>query len=162
MESLHTAGSGPWNGDERHTNGLAHGATLLYFTLLIANFSAPSATALCGVRAVEQARLNLPLWLSGVLQKQQPSDIYSRELSGSIIAGDASVSVGMGRPGWGSVGWEGRAPATKCKTVRQRRSTCRSSAAAVAASRRRHIAGLSIVALQGKRWERASGDMHVA
>ena len=31
VESIHTAGSGPWNGDERHTNGLAHGATLLFF-----------------------------------------------------------------------------------------------------------------------------------
>ena len=87
----------------RRLGATAKEGALLLRTLntFIADFSAASATALCGVRAVEQARLNLPPWLSGVLQKQQPSDIYSRELSGSIIAGDASVSVGMGRPGWG-------------------------------------------------------------
>ena len=89
-------------GADRLGAAAKEGALLLRtLNTFIANFSAASATALCGVRAVEQARLNLPLWLSGVLQKQQPSDIYSRELSGSIIAGDASVSVGMGRPGWG-------------------------------------------------------------
>ena len=92
-------------GADRLGAAAKEGALLLRtLNTFIANFSVASATALCGVRAVEQARLNLPLcqlWLSGVLQKQQPSDIYSRELSGSIIAGDASVSVGMGRPGWG-------------------------------------------------------------
>ena len=92
-------------GARRLGTSAKEGALLLRtLNTFIANFSAASATALCGVRAVEQARLNLPLWLSGVLQKQQPSDIYSRELSGSIIAGDASVSVGMGRPGWGECG----------------------------------------------------------
>ena len=87
----------------RRLGAAAKEGALLLRTLntFIADFSAASATALCGVQAVEQARLNLSLWLSDVLRKQRPSDVCSRELSGSIIAGDASVSVGMGRPGWG-------------------------------------------------------------
>ena len=94
----------------RRLGATAKEGALLLRTLntFIANFSAASATGLCVVRkrTVEQARLNLPLWLSDVLRKQRPSDVCNRELSGSIIASDASVSVGMDRQGGGSVGWE--------------------------------------------------------